>query len=142
MMTTVLPLLSLLAIVPHAAAHDDGDHHDPQERVALHASTMFGGPTQDGALVYVRNVSQRTVRLADRRIVDEDGQRLTLGVDTCGYLLAPQETCTFEAEIFPGRAYAATLILKDASAMDVRAQLELRDSFSTGVGPLARDNLR
>jgi hypothetical protein len=141
-MTTVLPLLSLLSIVPQAVAHDEGGCHEPQERVALHASTMFGGPTQDGALVYVRNVSQHTVRLADRRIVDEDGQRLPLNVDTCGYLLAPQETCTFEAEIVPGRAYAATLVLKDASGMDVRAQLELRDSFSTGVGPLARDNLR
>jgi hypothetical protein len=133
-----LPLLAALLASSSARADDDDD----RESVQLHASTMFGGPTQDGALVYVRNVSPRTVKLGDRRIVDEGGTRLALDVDTCGSSLAPRETCTFEAEIVPGRAYSASLEVRDGGGARVRAQLELRDSFATGVGPLARDNLR
>ena len=131
-----LPLLAALLVSPSARADDDRDG------TMLHSSAMFGGPNQDGALVYVRNVSRNTVKLGDRRIVDEDGDRLTLSVDTCGATLAPRETCTFEAEVGPGRAYAASVEIRDGGASRVRAQLELRDSFVTGVGPLARDNLR
>lgn len=133
----VLPLLAALLVSSPAVADDD--HHDD---VVLHSSTMFGGPTQDGALVYVRNVSRYPVRLGDKRIVDEAGRRLPLTVDTCGSTVPPRQTCTFEAEIEAGRAYAASLEVKDDDADRVRAQLELRDSFVTGVGPLARDNLR
>jgi hypothetical protein len=137
-------LTALLTSTSALAGGDDHDDHDDDGRdhVTLHSSTMFGGPTQDGALIYVRNVSHRPVKLGDRKIVDEAGMRLQIGVDTCGSVLAPQMTCTIEAEVVPGRAYAASLMLRDAWAAQVRAQLELRDSFATGVGPLARDNLR
>jgi hypothetical protein len=131
-----LALVSLLLIPATAAA--DEDHGD----ATLHSSTMFGGPNQDGALVYVRNVTRHTVKLGDRRIVDEGGARLPLSVDTCGSTLPPRQTCTFEADIEPGRAYAASLELRSGDPERVRAQLELRDSFVTGIGPLARDNLR
>ena len=138
MMTSVLPLAALLMSLPNAFAHDEDDD-GPPEQVQLHSSTMFGGPTQDEALIYVRNVSNHAVRLGDRRIVGEDGGRLQIKRDTCGYLVPAQITCTIEAHIVPGRAFAASLTLKDAWPSDVRAQLELRDG---SVGPLARDNLR
>ncbi len=126
----------------HGAAHAGEGRRD--EGHALHSATMYGGPTQDGALVYVRNVTNRTVYLGDKRIVGEDGVPLSFDVDTCGDRVPARQTCVFynESDIVMGRSYAASLTVRGASPEAVRAQLELRCSFDAPAGPLARDNLR
>ena len=135
----LLAVAGLLAAAPARA--DDRSH---EERATLHSSTIYGGVTQDGALVYVRNVTSRSVRLTKKQIVGEDGAPLAIDVDTCGDRVAPGRTCVFynETAIVEGRAYAASLGIRGAPADAVRAQLELRCSFDDPAGPLARDNLR
>ncbi len=131
----------------HGPARAGDSHHSVSRRdegKVLHSSTMYGGPTQDGALVYVRNVTNRTVYLGDKRIVGEDGAPLSFDVDTCGDRVPARQTCVFynESDIVTGRSYAASLTVRGASPDAVRAQLELRCSFDEPAGPLARDNLR
>ena len=137
------PLLAIatLLVTPGLARADDRSHDDGS---TLHSSTIYGGVTQDGALVYVRNVTNRSVRLSNKRIVGEDGTALSIDYDTCGDRIAPGRTCVYynETAIVEGRAYAASITVKGAPAHAVRAQLELRCSFDDPAGPLARDNLR
>ncbi len=139
-------LIRALALACVALIHDAALAGDSRrdEGHALHSATMYGGPTQDGALVYVRNVTNRTVYLGDKRIVGEDGVPLNLDVDTCGDRVPARQTCVFynESDIVTGRSYAASLTVRGASPEAVRAQLELRCSFDEPAGPLARDNLR
>lgn len=122
-----------------------GDTKDSDQQT-LASSTMFGGPLQDGALVYVRNVSSKPVTISDKRIVNEQGNDLPINYDTCGSSVAPTTTCVFITEqpyIVGGQAYAASVTVKGASASAVRAQFEIRNSFhAPPLGPLARDNMR
>ncbi|MDD5269204.1 MAG: hypothetical protein PHO08_19145 [Methylococcales bacterium] len=112
----------------------------------LASSTMFGGWSQDGALVYVRNVSSKPITLSSKRIFNEQGGTLHIDYDTCVSSIPPNTTCVFfnETEIVNGRAYGASIILKDAPTSAVRAQFEIRNSHGipSGAIPLARDNLR
>lgn len=136
-------VLATSSVVTQAGSRDDthdSDHH------TLASSTMFGGPSQDGALVYVRNVSSKPVTLSDKRIVTEQGDDLPIMSDTCGSSVAPDTTCVFVTEqphIVGGKAYAASVTVKGAPTSAVRAQFEIRNSFNAPPqGPLARDNMR
>jgi hypothetical protein len=110
----------------------------------LASSTMFGGPSQNGAVVYVRNVSSTAITLLSKRIVNEQGVALHIDYDTCAPSIAPNKTCAFfnDTQIVGGRAYAASIILKNAPTDAVRAQFEIRSDHGDPNGPLARDNLR
>ncbi len=138
-------VLGTSSIVTQAGERDDNQHHDFDHHT-LASSTMFGGPSQDGALVYVRNISSRPVTLSDKRVVNEQGNDLPIIYDTCGSSVAPKTTCVFFTEqpyIVGGQAYAASVTVKGASASAVRAQFEIRNSFhAPPLGPLARDNMR
>lgn len=126
-------------------AGERDDTHDSHHHT-LASSTMFGGPSQDGALVYIRNVSSKPVTLSDKRVVNEQGNDLPIIFDTCGSSVAPNMTCVFFTEqphIVGGQAYAASVTVKGAPTSAVRAQFEIRNSFhAPPLGPLARDNMR
>lgn len=136
-------LLGLFAPV-YADETAERDRYTERAERVLASSTMFGGPSQDSALVYVRNVSSKPITLSDKRIVNEQGDVLSIDYDTCGSSVAPNTTCVFfnQTEIVNGRSYGASVTVKGAPTSAVRAQFEIRCSFSGPIGPLARDNLR